>query len=124
MRFPSRRWGLWLSAALLLVGAVALGCALAQAPSRGVTEANCDRIQDGMTPEQVDGILGAENIYYRGSTPRGMFTIYQEGDDGRQISVGFIGGRVRGKMVFLGEPQTLGDFLRDRLTKVRRRLGL
>jgi hypothetical protein len=56
MRKLLKRWYVWLGLVLLLgfVGSAAL---ILANPSR-ITQANCDRIQDGMSEAEVDGILG------------------------------------------------------------------
>ena len=126
MRFPSRRWRLCLLAALLLVGAVALGCALALGPGSKLTEANFEKIQMGMTIAQVDEILGAENqgpcVSWGGTRTQ----VYCDEDLDVAISVTLDthnGDRVTDKK-FRRFARTLGDFLLSRLAKVRRRLGL
>jgi hypothetical protein len=58
MRLPRRRT-FWLSAALLL--AVAVAGIWLFAPSNRITQAKFDRIQDGMTAQEVSAILGAED---------------------------------------------------------------
>ena len=121
MWFPSRRWRLGLLAALLLVGAVALGCALW--PSPKVTEANFEKLQVGMTPQQVDDILGAENRGMRADRMPLWWKVYQEDGGDVVIAVKLVEDRLADKGL-QRVPQTLGDFLRGRLAKVRRRLGL
>ena len=125
MRFPSRCWRFWLLAALPLAGAVALGCTLALGPSSGVTEANFRKLQVGMTPEQVDEILGAEN---RRTMPDSRSAsawsdFYREEYGDVDIIVLFGGDRLVNKRLER-VPQTLADLLRGRLAKVRRRIGL
>ena len=133
MRLPSQRWRLWLLATPPLVGAVALGYALALACSRGVTEANCWKLQEGMTCEQVEDILGAENRWDHGPGPPGSRWIrYYDQDACVEITVVFDRYRLTDKsyrhLVVPGRsprsPQTLGGLLLSRLAKVRRRLGL
>ena len=126
MGFPSRRWRLWLLAALLLVGAVALGYALALWPGPGVTTANFEKLHEGMTRQQVNDILGAENLLQGAGYPNDPSLeadlYYEEGGD-LGIAVQFQDQRVAGKAA-VEVPRTLGGFLRGRLIKVRRRLGL
>ena len=132
MRSLFRRWRLWLLAAVLLVGAVALACALAPGPSSGVTEANFQKIQVGMTPAQVDEILGPQNVWIGARSIAGWKLVYQEEGGDVAITAEFVGNRVTGKRWQRGVtdkrplrvPQTLGDLLRGQLAKIRRRLGL
>ena len=129
MRFPSRRWCLGLLTALLLVGAVALGCALALWPGPGVTEANFYRIKAGMPTEQANAILGGSHNMRGGLWTRTRLNIdYREEGEGVVITLISVRGpdqrfRVAEKRL-QRVPLTLGDFLRGRLDKVRRRLRL
>ena len=128
MRLPSRRWRLGLLTALLLVGAVVLGYALALRPSSKVTEANFQKLQVGMTPEQVDDILGPEN--QRGTRAGLAWPIYYQEQGGDVVITVVFGHPVEFGPKGLSDKylnrvaQTLGDLLRGRLSRIRRRLGL
>jgi hypothetical protein len=56
MRFLLKRWWFWLGAFALL-GLLAAGIALTLAGGSGINQANFDRIQEGMTEDEVTRIF-------------------------------------------------------------------
>ena len=87
-----KRLLLW---AFVAVGAVALGLltvAVLTIPRPGVTEENYGLITYGMTPAEVQGLLGSEGEEW---TPMGNTLIGTwRGGDGLTVYVSFQGGRV------------------------------
>ena len=165
MRFLPRRRRLWLLAALLLAGAVALGCALALGPSskleanfeklqvgmalrqvneilasvnqrgsvgrlgrvigpsRRVLVANFQKLRPGTPPEEADDVLrGTENQWDEKCPPFSV-VFYQEQGGNLEVSVLFVEDKLTDKRL-QRLPQTLGQFLRARLTKIRRQMRL
>jgi len=53
-----RRWWTWTTAAVTATVLIAAGLLIAVGGSR-ITEANCDRIVNGMTLEEVEALLGS-----------------------------------------------------------------
>ena len=123
MRFPSRRWRLGLLAALPLAALLALSVGLIAAGGGRVTEANFQRLQVGMTREQVDQILGTDDLRFRTNDGLTWWVVYREEGGSVEITVEFVHDRLTDKRLER-VPLTLGDFLRAWLAKVRRRLGL
>jgi hypothetical protein len=58
MRYLLKRWWFWLDAFALL-GLLGTGIALTLVGGSGITQANFDRIQNGMTANEVDSILAS-----------------------------------------------------------------
>jgi hypothetical protein len=93
MRKVLKRWYVWLGLVLLLglAGSVALICS-----GRGrITQANFDRIQDGMNSEEVKAILGRPDSTH----PEVEFyaDFHYWGNEPNYIAVWFLGGKVTGK---------------------------
>ena len=90
-----RRWYVWLGLVLLLgfAGSVALIC-----PGRGrITQANFDRIQEGMGVEEVEALLGNDE-------PDGMksaITMYRWQNGPNRVVVWFRNGRAESKHLHL-----------------------
>jgi hypothetical protein len=87
-----------LTAVVVLVGVVAL---LPPDDRPGVTKANFDRIQEGMTLAEVEEIFGSDR---RGSLEAVSYLIHEEAgwddwllDDGSNLSIRFVDNRVAGK---------------------------
>jgi hypothetical protein len=57
MRWLLKRWWFWAGTALMLVAVVA-GCLLIPPGESRITKAICDRIQPGMSVEQVRDVIG------------------------------------------------------------------
>jgi hypothetical protein len=96
MRKLLKRWYVWLGLVLLL--GLAGSAALIYANPGGITQANFDRIQDGMNPEEVKAILGRPD-----STHWVEFyaEIHYWGNEPNHIAVWFVGGKVTGKHMYL-----------------------
>ena len=111
----------WIVLAGMLAACVCVTLAvLALLPPRpGVTPANIERIEDGMTQEEVEKILGGPGVNLLASTsfvPRGRVVVWDHPHDGTYVRVGFDrDNRVIGKD--WGPPETL-------LRKLRRLLHL
>jgi hypothetical protein len=111
------RWGL-LGALILLAGAVWF-FAVRRAP---LTSANCTRIREGMTVQEVEAILGTRPAQFaRGGGPKGtndtMAAYAWPAEDGNAIIVTFFNGRVKGPAVmgrfWSEEFETTWDRFRD-----------
>jgi hypothetical protein len=87
---------------------------LAMMPARpGVTKANFDRIEEGMTQAEVDALLGKSR---RGSSTMGGGTIITFadylGDDGARAAIVFWNDRADGDKSWTDSTETLTDKLR------------
>jgi hypothetical protein len=82
----------------MAVCALALGMVAILLPRPGISKANFDRIENEMTVEQVDQILGelsSEPGFDRPRDPRKW--AYWNANDGSSIGIGLLHGRVAGK---------------------------
>jgi hypothetical protein len=89
MRWLLKRWWFWAGTGLVLVALLA-GYLLI--PEGHITQANCDRIQLGMTFQQVKSLLGNHYVPHGESFPGApIVTWYEEIDfvDGNIIDVTF-----------------------------------
>jgi SmpA / OmlA family len=86
-----KKWLLVGIAALVVGGGVAVAIPALQPPGPGVTKANFDRIQDGMTRDEVEGILGEPVSSSIGRIPPGpnWFQWVTWKDQNREIVVAF-----------------------------------
>jgi hypothetical protein len=87
-----KRWYFWLG--LVLVLGFAGGAALIYANPSRITQANFDRIQDGMNPEEVKAVLGKPDFTHRVEF---YADIHCRGNEPNYIAVWFLGGKVTGK---------------------------
>ncbi|HEV3082040.1 MAG TPA: hypothetical protein VGY66_19825 [Gemmataceae bacterium] len=116
MRFPRRRT-LWLGAALLL--AIAIVAWFVVPPNR-ITQANYDRIHEGMTVEEAAAILGATDEF--GYIPDGgSRQVGYWGDGPRGIRVYFLDRRVFRKDLCL---PTTWEFLQWYAIKGAEKIGV
>jgi hypothetical protein len=93
-------------AAILLPTAAVIGWGFIP-PSKGVTERNCDRIQVGMSLEEVNGLIGTAGKLQSSVPMWGTGVPFVRGGqaylwekDGYQIWVGFDQGRVVSKLFY------------------------
>ena len=91
----------------LVAGAVTLGVLAMLPPRPGVTKANFDRIEKGMTKAQVEEIFGREGVPLW--TPRALLWA---SDDGSEVEVDFgVVGCVQTK-IWVGSNETILDKIR------------
>ena len=97
MRWLLKRWWFWAVAGFVLV-AVMAGYLLIPFEEARISQAKCDRIQLGMNPEQVDGLLGGQPWTVVNSEWRTLFDAGQRAptyawtfidEDDRTITVNF-----------------------------------
>ena len=85
---------------------------LAMFPLRpGVTKANFDRIEEGMTRAQVEEFFGRPGTVIRHDGPGGKAAITWEADDRSGASVGFLNDCVTGA-IWNNSPETVPDKIR------------
>jgi hypothetical protein len=93
MRRLLKRWWFCLGT-LALLGIVLAGYLLLPASASQISQANCDKIQLGWTPEQVIELLGPHDVPFK---PRGAaFRAWGDEDDNAIIVV-FLDRRVTGR---------------------------
>lgn len=72
---------------------VGVGLAMVLTPDHrpGVTKANFDKLQEGMSKEQVETLLGADKSasFYAGGLSGGLGRTVWIGDDGAKVSIWF-----------------------------------
>jgi hypothetical protein len=94
MRKLLKRWYFWLVLCLLL-GLAAGGTLILSGRSR-INQANCDRIEIGMTIDQVTEILGPRKIHYVGGGIISLH-IWMDGRDTITVTTDPMSKRVRTK---------------------------
>jgi hypothetical protein len=111
---------------------LAIGIPAFMPTTPGVTYANYSRIEEGMTREQVEGLLGEPNapkmlgMYTTGVGPRDPHapatSLYWRTDDGDEVEAGFDhdGHVVLAAWNTLQDDRTAFEKLRDRLPWLRR----
>jgi hypothetical protein len=106
-------------AVLPLTVAVILGVLAMLPPRPGVTKANFDRIEIGMTQEDVEAILGSSELHHRGGLLSGRTAIRWNswvGADGATVDITFLNYAVE-RSTWTESKETLTD-------KIRRWLNL
>jgi hypothetical protein len=107
----SRRRRILLSAGLLAAAVSLVLGVLSMLPTRpGVTKANFDRIEEGMTTEEVKAILG-ENYEFMGPDLANSLAAFGFVADTYQALIAFRSGRVTDKM-WQQNRETFADKLR------------
>jgi hypothetical protein len=116
-----KRWYVWLGLVLLLgmAGSVAL---IYANPGR-ITQANFDRIQDGMSLEEVEEILGRLELdkgTWRGSwVVHGNWVVHDWHNGPNWIAVRFLGGSANRKELHLATPwETLTWYAKTGAAKI------
>jgi len=112
MRYKSiMRCKVLIAGILVSVACIVLGT-LAMLPARpGVTKANFDRIEKGMTRAQVEEFFGQPGMVIRHDGPGGRAAISWEADDRSGASVGFLNDYVTGA-IWNNSPETVPDKIR------------
>jgi hypothetical protein len=97
----TRKHRYFISATVLVACAcVALGMLAMLPPQPGVTKANFDRIENGMTLQEVERILAAKGVYFNGGTtidPRTPPPLFWLHVNGMSIAVQFNNAKVTSK---------------------------
>jgi len=86
MRWLLKRWWFWAGAGFTLV-AVCAGYLLMPVENPRITQANCDRIEQGWSHEQVNSLLGGSGTFLGNLVTKLRYR--WEDEDGNRIDVWF-----------------------------------
>jgi hypothetical protein len=121
MRSLLKRWWFWLGAFIIL-GLFSAGLTLIVVSRSEITQAKFDRIQEGMTEDEVINIIGegpSSNVSYWGWFDAGIELTWCKGPDLLQVT--FIGEKVARKDMYLA---TIWERLHWQSRQLLKKIGL